>query len=669
MKTKTLLLLFALLFLGARPQTPQSGIQRTQLKDGVERWHRVKAPGEKPWFFQQVENLFNVAFSPKEQLPFGASVALLVGVSEYAYLSPQLPFVKNDLRDMREFLLNEGGFDTVYVVSEKIVNRDLVDGYVRNKIGRNLKSRDRFMFYYSGHGADNRGKTGYMQFAQAVPGDFVGTQVLPIRTALDWSSELNIDHQLFVFDCCASGLAFTSKGGPGDLLASLSGNGCRMIMTAGTAEEKTYEVEGREGKGNGVFTRAFLNAARSGSADKGTARDGFITIEEILAQVKTEVARFKDTYKKSVTPRLWPLEEADYRGTFVFVNPQAQSQGLALQDDYAQKLNARAKGEVVDVYGSVYVIALLSGEVYIDDKSEDTIENGEAKIYPALVGTRRIAIRGASETVTQTVNVTKGQTARVTLQPKRIAPPPVVTPTEPTTSAPAGMVLIPAGTFMMGSNDYDDEKPPHQVSVEAFYMDKYEVTVAQYQKFLAANPSQTKPDNWNEQLQNSNRPVVYVSWHDAVAYCEWLSKQRGKRVRLPTEAEWEYAARGGLSGKKYPWGDEISSSQANYGNRWDSEWSKGPGKYLREVGSYAKNGYGLYDMAGNVWEWCSSLYKSYPYNRADGRENMSASDARVLRGGSWFSIPTNCRCAYRVRPAPTFRDVNVGFRCAQDVLF
>ncbi len=236
---------------------------------------------------------------------------------------------------------------------------------------------------------------------------------------------------------------------------------------------------------------------------------------------------------------------------------------------------------------------------------------------------------------------------------------------------PAGMVRIPAGSFMMGSNDGEsDEKPVHQVSVDEFYMDKYEMTVAQYQKFLAANSSQTKPDNWNEQLQNSNWPVVYVTWNDAVAYCEWLSRQRGKRVRLPTEAEWEYAARGGLSGKKYPWGDDISAAKANYdasGNR-QLDWENAK-RYLRDVGSYAANNYGLYDTAGNVWEWCSDWYSSDYYQASPSRnpKGPTSGTSRVLRGGSWDNYPHNLRCAYRNGDEPTFRYNSVGVRCAQDV--
>jgi formylglycine-generating enzyme required for sulfatase activity len=230
-------------------------------------------------------------------------------------------------------------------------------------------------------------------------------------------------------------------------------------------------------------------------------------------------------------------------------------------------------------------------------------------------------------------------------------------------TVPADMVLIRGGSFMMGSNDFKNEQPVHQVEVVDFYLDKYEVTVERYAQFLQANPAQRAPDHWSKQLQHSNHPVVYVSWKDAITYCAWLSKLRGKRVRLPSEAEWEYAARGGLVGKKYPLGNEISHEQANYYGRAGKDQWDGPAP----VGRFPANGFSLYDMAGNVWEWCSSLYKPYPYQRDDGRENLSASGSRVLHGGSWSINPNNLRCANRFTYPPLYRDNNVGFRCAQDV--
>jgi len=239
--------------------------------------------------------------------------------------------------------------------------------------------------------------------------------------------------------------------------------------------------------------------------------------------------------------------------------------------------------------------------------------------------------------------VTKGQSISVTLRPKPVAPPPV----ETVTKTLDGMALIPAGAFMMGSNDdnQEDEKPEHQVYIDAFYMDKYEVTVAQYQRFLNAT-QRSNPANWSEQTQNPTHPVVSVSWEDAKAYAQWAGK------RLPTEAEWEYAARGGntgIGGKpkyKYPWGDVANHDRANYsGKEGKDQWDR-----TSPVGSFAANGYGLYDMAGNVWEWCADWYDANYYAQSPERNPRGPSNAqyRVLRGGAWINNDSNMRCALRL---------------------
>ena len=229
------------------------------------------------------------------------------------------------------------------------------------------------------------------------------------------------------------------------------------------------------------------------------------------------------------------------------------------------------------------------------------------------------------------------------------------------------MVLIPQGEFEMGSNDGDDdEKPVHTVYVDAFYMDKHEVTVGQYKRFIRATGHRALPDSVSEFLPTDQHPVVSVSWQDAMAYAKWAGK------RLPTEAEWEKAARGGLKGQKYPWGDAIDANKANYGEN--------VGKPMA-VKSYAPNGYGLYDMGGNVWEWCldewdAGFYASSPRRNPlsgagsvkwllDNYTNVNSS--RVLRGGSWSRNALYVRVASRGYSTPSSTFYLIGFRCVRTV--
>lgn len=225
------------------------------------------------------------------------------------------------------------------------------------------------------------------------------------------------------------------------------------------------------------------------------------------------------------------------------------------------------------------------------------------------------------------------------------------------------LISLPGGWFLMGSESGgEDEKPVHKVYVDGFAIGRVEVTNAQYKAFCDAtgHPYPRNPEEWGHYFVNyPNHPVVMVSWNDAMAYCQWLATLTGRTYRLPTEAEWEYAARGGLVGKTYPWGEDEPSGRACY-----LEDQVPLGVPTMPVGSYPPNGYGLYDMAGNVWEWCWDWYDVSFYRSGHHRNPRGAPEGtmKVARGGAWLYGPSSLRCAVRLKLAPDTRHETVGFR-------
>jgi formylglycine-generating enzyme required for sulfatase activity len=252
------------------------------------------------------------------------------------------------------------------------------------------------------------------------------------------------------------------------------------------------------------------------------------------------------------------------------------------------------------------------------------------------------------------------------------------------------MVFVPAGEFRMGRNlekdplvkepDVGDavfegayavgySGPEHVIPQPDFYIAKTPVTHAQYAAFLQ-DTDFARPKRWRSNMPPKGKedlPIVYVSWHDAVAYCRWLVECTGKPYRLPTEPEWEKAARG-TDGRIYPWGDGWDSERCNTA---EAQVNK-----ITPVGAFPQGAspYGVLDMAGNVWEWTSSLWGkdwyrptyTYPYDATDGRESPGADDrvCRVLRGGSFAYTGGFARCAYRYKNFPQSVSDGIGFRVA-----
>jgi len=241
--------------------------------------------------------------------------------------------------------------------------------------------------------------------------------------------------------------------------------------------------------------------------------------------------------------------------------------------------------------------------------------------------------------------------------------------TAQTPDAPAGMVLIPAGEFWMGRAEFQylfernnvierdrlDDGPAHLVNLNAFYIDTYEVTHEQYARFVEATRTKT-PWYWpNGKIPKDYEqlPVYEVDWAEAGAYCSWAGK------RLPTEAEWERAARGGQDRKKFVWGDEERTNTAHLNYPW------GPVK----VGSFPPNGYGLYDVIGNVWEWTSDWYERdyYTVSPDHNPKGPAAGTYRVIRGAGWTDgyDGRNLMVSHRSYADPSTRAFTIGIRCAK----
>ena len=221
------------------------------------------------------------------------------------------------------------------------------------------------------------------------------------------------------------------------------------------------------------------------------------------------------------------------------------------------------------------------------------------------------------------------------------------------------MIVIPAGWFLMGSETgQENERPLHRVWVDAFSLAECQVTNAEYSEFISATGKGIPPFWHDSNLNHPSQPVVGVSWFEAIAYCDWLTELTGKRFRLPTEAEWERAARGGEDGHTFPWGDEALQSHPGH----EQSWQTGP----EPVGTRSPNAFGLFDLCENVHEWCSDWYQADYYVISPQRNPVGpeTGDRRSSRGGSWRHHVKVSRCAARSSIPPAFQYADYGFRVA-----
>jgi TPR repeat protein len=277
---------------------------------------------QRPSFWEAFFKLFRLPNGTKVELPFQRSVAVLVGIGHYQFITPKLEYVSKDVEKMRDYLLGDGGFDAVYVMDEGI-SPEAVKIFMADEMPQNLKPNDRLLFYYSGHGADLGTGLPVLQFQQARPGQYQNT--LRVDEYRQWSGLLKVKHVLFLYDACAAGEATTPKDGTRETrvaVTELSGNGSRYVVTAGTADQEAWVVKKSSDNQYSIFTEALLRVLRDGTAEsKGRP---FITIGQAVEEAAVILADMTRDLGPGHEMNPYPVKiDRTWTGTFVFLNPHA----------------------------------------------------------------------------------------------------------------------------------------------------------------------------------------------------------------------------------------------------------------------------------------------------------------------------------------------------------
>jgi formylglycine-generating enzyme required for sulfatase activity len=442
---------------------------------------------------------------------------------------------------------------------------------------------------------------------------------------------------LAVIDACRNN-PFEGRGkaiGEQGLTGVAGASGQMVIYAAGEGQKALDRLSDTDPVKNGLFTRVFV---------KEMERPG-VPIDQVLKNVRVEVHRQAQTVRHEQVPAIYD----QVLGNYYFVPGAAPLRVSSAEEVEQEFWNSIKDGRDAHDFRD-YERRYPNGRFL-------PLAQRQLRVLTAAPPVQLASIR--PEPALPVVPPQTPQAATVPA-PRPAAPAPLACAECPE------MVVIPAGSFEMGSNEYTGEKPPHRVSIKSFALGKYEVTQGQWKAVMGSNPSGFKECG-------DNCPVEQVSWDGIQQYIQKLNASSGQQYRLPSEAEWEYAARAGTS-SKYWWGDTASHDYANYGKdeccgglaQGRDQWTN-----TAPVGQFPANAFGLHDMHGNVWEWVQDYWHdSYSAAPSDGSAWVAGGDQgkRVLRGGSWDFIPADLRSAIRGRISPDSRIINIGFRLARTLL-
>ena len=568
------------------------------------------------------------------------SYALVVGNGNYTGGWDVLPGAIRDATDVAQALEKQG----FRVTLKTDMTRDQFDDAFADFVYTHGNDKDnRLLFYYAGHGHTRQMATdeqlGYLVMVDAPkPEDFRSFSLhsIDMVRVVTQAKMIHAKHVLFMFDSCFSGTVLNMR----DIVTprAISENidrPVRQFITAGSANEPVPDYS--------VFKQSFLDILEG--REEEPIHDGYLTGEELALYLKNKVP----LYNPNQHPQYGKIRDPKLdKGDFVF--------RLAASGVFIEKPSARAV-PTLSVESNV-----SNANVYVDG-----LDLGKTPLYDVKVspGKHRIRVEKMGyRPDTRQIGFRTGRSQLLSVYLVEKTP-----PREFTNSLGMVFAFIPYGTFMMGSppkeSGRDDDEDQHRVTLtKGFYMQTTEVTQGQWRSVMGNDPSYFESCG-------DDCPVEQVSWNDAHDFIRKLDHREGvDRYRLPTEAEWEYAARAGTH-TKHSWGDDIDCSKAMYGNDADSSEdccvqyvsSRGLSPdSTAPVRSYPGSAWGLYDMHGNVWEWCEDWRGAYPTDSVTDPAGPPRGSDRVIRGGSWDTAPGGLRSAFRGYNTPDSRHNLIGFR-------
>ena len=645
--------------------------------------------------------------------------AITIGINGYHYLQ-RLNYAMKDADAVRQFFSEGLGFHQVYHFTDKSAPIDqefgpaLVSQPTTTTLRRFLRTRfeepflrdgDNLWFFFAGHGIRHESRD-YLMPLDGDRGDLENSAI-PLHYVSERLRRSGADNVILLIDACRS-----DKEGRRDGFGfgAEKHQGVITIFSC-SPEEPAYEIEELQ---QGAFTHALLESLRL------QGEGNCATVERLYQRLRYTVPQLTLQYKRVLQTPYGMIEPPSKNHLILLPRQATLTDVLALRYD---ALSAESRDPIMAKQLWIRVLMVSPG----DPEAIAGIErlsrgNTAPQSVPPIPTPPSVSVASPSPSDTsgsRRVDVPVTEPEPVPQSPplvqpidrvERLAPP--VQPPKPVaptvefevvtiSSIEKGLwglgapqvktlsrramaecrrealgqgvdlelVMIPGGTFQMGSvagQGYDSERPQHNVAVKPLWMGRYPVTQSQWSVVAAlpkiARDLEVDPSSF----KGNSLPVERVSWDDAIEFCQRLSNQTKREYRLPSEAEWEYACRAGTT-TPFHFGETLTSELANY--RATSIYGAGPKGTYREkttgVGSFPTNAFGLYDMHGNVWEWCQDhWHENYAGAPTDGSAWLSSNEneKRLLRGGSWYDYPDNCCSAYRHRLARDFRNTDIGFR-------